>query len=400
MTVALISALPSAHAQNEKVLHNFPLNDTKDGTEPYGALVFDASGNLYGTTATGGAFNSGTAYELTPESSGGWNEKVLHSFGSGVDGALPQSNLIVDSLGNLYGTTGEGGAYGFGTAFELSPKAGGGWMEKVLHSFGRVNDGQIPSGGLIFDAAGNLYGATQGGGINHDGGIVFELSPNAGGGWTELAVHNFGRTKDGVQPVGSLTFDVAGNLYGAACFGGAFGKGMAFELSPNTTGGWKETLLYSFEGAPDSYMVTGSLIFDSAGNLYGISSQGGVDDVGTVFELSPAAGGTWTSSILRSFQSNQGGGSFGYSPQGNLLLDSFGNLYGTTAIGGSDSVGVVYELTFEDNQYWEEIKFLSFGGSDGISPYAGLIADSAGYFYGTTYSCGEHGGGTVFRTTP
>src|SRR5664279_5403051 len=218
-TVSLFMTSTLAAAQ-EQVLHNFNNNGT-DGTFPQAGLIVDGAGNLYGTTSEGGTYIScsggcGTVFELTPNGSGGWTETVLHNFNSnGTDGANPYAGLIFDAAGNLYGTTTTGGTYYVGTVFELSPSQGGGWTEKVLYSFNyNGTDGNYPQASLTIDAAGNLYGTTWAGGpYGYGYGTVFELTPAAGGGWTETVLHNFVGT-DGAAPLAGLIFDAAGNLYG------------------------------------------------------------------------------------------------------------------------------------------------------------------------------------------
>ncbi len=206
-------------AQVETVVHNFGQGDF-DGVESFAGLVQDAAGNLYGTTNQGGIQTQGTVFELSPRVGGGWSETVLHSFGNGTAGKYPYAGLIFDSAGDLYGTTANGGIHvggscylGCGAVFELSPREGGGWTETVLHSFGSGTDGARPEAGLIFDSAGNLYGTTTAGGIHHAG-TVFELSPRQGGGYTETVLHSFGNGTDGQYPYAGLLFDAAGNLYG------------------------------------------------------------------------------------------------------------------------------------------------------------------------------------------
>jgi uncharacterized repeat protein (TIGR03803 family) len=235
---ALAVFVTGSAASQEKVLHSF--GNGTDGLYPYAGLIFDAAGNLYGTTYEGGIHGYGTVFELTPEEGGGWTEKVLHSFNlNGTDAAYPQASLIMDSAGNLYSTSYEGGIHldpcggvGCGTVFELSPQEGGGWTEKVLHSFNlNGTDGDEPYAGLIIDTAGNLYGTTIAGGI-HNNGTVFELSPREGGGWTEKVVHSFGNGTDGYEPYAGLIIDAAGNLYGTTVEGGIHGYGTVFEITP------------------------------------------------------------------------------------------------------------------------------------------------------------------------
>ncbi len=294
------------------MLHSF--GKGTDGFYPYAGLVFDPSCNLYGTTQPGGAYNYGTAFGVDAQGGGGWTEKVLHSFNN-PNAATPRAGLTVDSSGNLYGTTRSSGAYGVGTVFELTPKAGGGWKEKVLHNFNGSNgkDGASPVAGLISDSSGNLYGTTSGGGA-YVYGTVFELTPKAGGGWTEKVLHSFGGKGDGISPYAGLIFDSSGNLYGTTSSGGSDGYGAVFELTPEADGGWTEKLLHSFivNGKNDGYSPVSSLVFDSSGNLYGTTQSGGTYYVGTVFELTPKAGGGCTEKIVHNFDSNNH--KDGYSP--------------------------------------------------------------------------------------
>ncbi len=272
----------------KKVLHSF--GHGTDGTLPRGGVVLDAAGNLYGTTFEGGIHGVGTAFELSPQADGVWTETVLHSF-NGADGWFPEAGLIFDTAGNLYGTTGLGGIHEFGTVFELSPREGGGWAEKVLHSFNENGvDGSLPYASLIFDVAGNLYGTTYYGGIHtcegHYCGTVFELSPKDGG-WSEKLLHSFGNGTDGTLPQSSLAIDAAGNLYGTTYYGGIHAAGVAFELSPREGGGWTETVLHSFGNGNDGADPQAGMIYVD-GNLYGTTYFGGGEDgFGTVFEITP-----------------------------------------------------------------------------------------------------------------
>src|SRR5258708_7134056 len=213
IAMAVLLTAIYATAQTEKFLHSFS-NNGKDGTVPASPLIFDASGNLYGSTYYGGPSKIGTAYELSPRTGGGWSERVLHNFQhNGQDGNSPEGTLTFDASGNLYGTTNLGGTYKQGTVFELSPKSGGGWTEKVLYNFGPYStDGVIPNGGVTFDTAGNLYGTTLGGG-NAPAGTVFELSPTSSGNWTETILFNFDNTNGGNPEAGGV-LDSAGQLYG------------------------------------------------------------------------------------------------------------------------------------------------------------------------------------------
>jgi uncharacterized repeat protein (TIGR03803 family) len=387
----------NAYAAAWKVLHNGTENG---GEQPCARVIFDTAGNLYGTFSTGGAHGLGTVFELTPAADGSWTEKVLHSF-NGKDGASPYAGLVFDAAGNLYGTTEYGGPEGYGSAFELTPTAGGAWKYSVVHTFGYGIDGDYPMASLIFDAAGNLYGTTYSGGRFKDG-TVFELSPKAGGGWTERILHSFSpKGTDGILPQGGagVIFDAAGNLYGTTGLGGDYGGGTVFELSPDASGGWTEKVLYSFGDGTDGLYPTGSLVLDATGNIYGITNFGSDGGGGTVFELTPNAGGGWTDTVLYGF-SNQGDGG---SPLAGLVFDASGNLYGTTEEGGSNNscfegCGTVFELS-PSAGVWTE-KVYSFNGKDGESIFSSVTLDAAGNIYGTAHNGGASDQGTVFEITP
>jgi uncharacterized repeat protein (TIGR03803 family) len=268
-------------------------------------------------------------------------QTILYSFKGKGDGAGPESALVSDAAGNLYGTTYHGGSScDCGTAFELSPNSGGGWTKTILHIFTEGNDGAWPFGALVLDSNGNLFGETVVGGPA-DSGTVFELSPNSTGGWTETILYAFKGAPDGREPSGGLVFDASGNLYGTTFYGGTgnsvncisiFGCGTAFELSPSA-GGWIETVLYDFTASTDGNWPSCALIIDNSGNLYGTASRGGNYGAGTVFQLSPSSDG-WTFAALYSFTDASGEGQ---DPEAGLLLDHVGNLYGTTvySVGGN-----------------------------------------------------------------
>ncbi len=330
---AVFELIPSNGTWTEKVLHSFNL-DGQDGTNPAAAVAFDAAGNLYGTTVQGGVNNSGTVFELIPNN-GTWAESVLHSFGHAKDGATPQAGVILDSVGNLYGTTETGGVAGAGTVFELILN-GGVWTEKVLHSFDTKYGFELMAG-LTMDGAGNLYGTTFVGGV-YGYGTVFELIPN-GGKWTLNVLHSF-NIRYGAYPLAGVILDAAGNIYGTTSNGGAYRDGVVFELISNN-GKWTEKVLHNFNGKFGMNPQAG-LILDSSGNLYGTTSQGGLHNGGTVFELMPN-NGKWTENVLRGF--SKGSNNNGTSPEASLILDGAGNLYGTTRLGGSKGWGTVFEIT-------------------------------------------------------
>jgi uncharacterized repeat protein (TIGR03803 family) len=391
----LLLAASLLAASDETIVHSFNKSG-RDGVEPNGGLISDAVGNLYGTTTAGGTHRAGAVFELTPAEDGSWTEKLLHSFNNnGVDGAYPCGKLVFDGVGNLYGTTSQGGGRGSGVVFELSLGSGGNWTEKVLYSFNSsTGDGAPPLAGLTLDSAGNLYGTTNLGGT-FGYGTVIELSPAVGGGWTEKVLHSFGHLSDGTSPVAGVIRDLAGNLYGTTISGAINGNGIVFELSPQGSG-WTEKVLYAFANGADGSSPWGGLTLDAAGNLYGTTEYGGANGWGTVFKLTQV-GGSWMESVLHSFNLD---GTDGTSPVSALAVDSSGRLYGTTEGGGAFHFGVVFEL-FQNGGNWTETVLHSFGsGADGASPTAGVLVNAAGSLYGTTVRGGPFEVGTVFEVAP
>jgi uncharacterized repeat protein (TIGR03803 family) len=311
----------------QTVLHTFAA--PPDGANPlFSPAIFDKSGNLYGTTQWGGAFNVGTVFELSPVGAS-WTVNILYSFTGGADGGHPAAGLILDEAGNLYGTGQTGGANAQGTVFKVAPSG----AETLLYTFGsQSGDGSYPFAGLVLDQTGNLYGTTLSGGA-HDGGTVFKLTPTG----TETVLYSFGsQSGDGSNPYAGLVFDKTGNLYGATYSGGTNGGGTVFKLSPTGT----ETVLYSFgsQSGDGSNPYGGSLVLDNNGNLYGTTVGGGAHGDGTVFKLTP----TGTETVLYSFGSQSGDGS---KPWAGVVLDEKGNLYGTTQAGGAYGAGVVFEVS-------------------------------------------------------
>ena len=371
-----VITIPSAQTQTYSLLYSFQCGTY--GANPYGGLVLDVSGNLYGTTDLGGARGDGTIFKLTPIGA----ETLLHSFaGSPTDAASPVSTLVRDPAGNLYGTTGTGGVNDVGAVFKLTPNG----TETLLHSFNKTpRDGAYAYPGLFRDGVGNLYGTTTLGGAHGDG-TVFKLTPSG----TETLLHSFaGSPADGEHPHAGAVRDRAGNLYGTTLDGGAFGDGVVFELSP----GGAETVLHSFGGSPgDGRHPHAFLVRDTAGNLYGTTLEGGAFNEGTVFELTPRG----TETLLHSFD---GSPNDGQTPHAGLVRDAAGNLYGTTLDGGAFGDGVVFELS----PGGAETVLHSFAKSttDGGTPESALVQDAAGNLYGTTYYGGASGCGTVFKYTP
>ena len=395
--------LPGATAQTVSILHNFGADG--DAAEPDGVLIFDKAGNAYGVSYRGGTTLNGTVYELSPSGSS-WNETILHSFNASAgDGQTPQGSLAMDSAGNLYGTTQYGGSRKIGIVYKLSPASGGTWTEKIIHTFIGGTDGRFPQAGLILDKKGNLYGtANQGGTGGTCGGlgcgVVFELSPKSGGAWTEKILHTFkGGTTDGANPIASLVMDSAGNLYGTDATGGAHSGGTAFKLTANASGGWTQTILHSFNASSsDGSNPYSNLVFDSAGNLYGTTGAGGTNQSGTVFKLTPGKSGSWTESVLHTFGGPGTDGQFPYNS--GVIFDSLGNLYGTTGGGGSTGQGVVYKMSPASGGGWTEIVYVNFDGTNGIAPTYGLTLNSAGNIYGTALDGGTQLAGTAFEIVP
>ncbi len=338
-----------------------------NGSFPRAAVIMDSSGNLYGTTNAGGASNGGTVFELAH---GSGAITTLASF-NGTNGWNPYDALIMDSSGNLYGTTGGGGAFGWGTVFELARGSG---AITTLASFNGT-DGASPFAALIMDNSGNLYGTTVGGIVKGtpNYGTVFELAHGSG---TITTLVSFNVT-NGAEPEDALIMDSRGDLYGTTRLGGRGGSGTVFELAHSHT---VSTLAWNVE------YPTAGLIMDSSGNLYGTAPFGGAHGSGTVFEL---AHGSRTITTLASFN---GGNS--PTPNGALIMDSSGNLYGTTGYGGGSRDGSVFELAYGSGTITE---LASFNGGNGATPYGGLIMDSSGNLYGTTTYGGSAGLGTVFE---
>ena len=354
-------------AGRETVLYSF--TGGADGSFPYAGVIRDSAGNLYGTTLVGGPAELGEVFEL--DAAG--NETVLFSFPGPTDGEWPTAGVIRDPAGNLYGTTEYGGRANADVVYKVNTAG----REKVLYSFTGGADGSFPYAGVIRDSAGNLYGTTTAGGASNSG-VVYKV--NTAG--QETVLYSFTGAADGGLPFAGVIRDSAGNLYGTTTAGGASNSGVVYKV--NTAG--QETVLYSF-GAGGSFPYAG-VIPDSAGNFYGTTSSGGTANAGVVYKLDPA--GNYT--VLYSFTLDGG------YPRAGVIRDSVGNLYGTTSSGGTANAGVVYML----DTAGRETVLYSFTGypNDGGQPYAGVIRDSAGNLYGTTYDGGTSGAGVVYKLKP
>jgi uncharacterized repeat protein (TIGR03803 family) len=383
LAAAMLVTLPDGlvHAQTFTTLYTF--TGGADGGLPSGGLILDGQGNLYGSTREL-QFSFGTVFEFSP-ASGILN--TLYTFQGKGDGSDPNANLSFNGAGNLYGTTfGSDSGY-YGTVFELSPNGSGGWQKTTLLQFDGL-DGLHPTSGLVIDGTGNVYGTTLYGGPGNWG-IVFELSPGASG-WTETILHHFGGV---FRLQGGLVFDPQGNLYGTANGGGPSGCGGVFELTP-ASGNWNVGVLHAFRCGSDGANPEGKLALDNMGRIFGTTNQGGAFKQGEVYMLTPHAGKGWQNRVIHSFN-----GADGAFPTAGVTLDAAGNIYGATLNGGVKSVGVVYKLTATSSTSWTHSILHTFTGPDGADPSA-LLLDSAGDLFGTTVEGGAGNLGTVFEITP
>jgi hypothetical protein len=448
--VALALSIPASAEWKEKVLYSFQ-GGTNDGSVPIGSVVFDKQGNIYGALEFYGPGSCapqgnacGAVYQLTPpaQKGGAWKETLIYEFqGKGAnDGELPAGGLLIDAQGNLYGVTAYGGtgnctllgvAAGCGTVFELSPpqRQGSAWTETILYSFPTMKQGYFPWGSVVFDKAGNLYGATSFGGTKgttcdpyYGGqcGVVFEISPpkQKGGAWTQKVLHDFPGTAsgkqdgDGAEPNGGLVLDSKGTIYGTSYYGGigtgscgSVGCGTVFSLSPPAKQGeaWTESVIHRFDSA-NSYEAwpMDGLILNKSGYLFGTTLKD------TVFRLAPTSEhpGQWDETILHSYKGN---GPF-YDLDAPVIFDARGDLYTTAYAGSGGSIdGNVFELhpPAGKQREWKIDVLYSFVDSpDGAYPAAGLIFDKAGNLYSTTQdggtgtNCSFYGCGTVFEVSP
>ena len=402
----LVAATPAAQAQTFTILHNFT-GVPPDGANPYAGLTIDPAGNLYGTTRNGGAGN-GMVYQLKHTNSG-FVFRPLYVFEGGNDGAFPEDRLTIGPDGSFYGTTVDGGGAppeGVGTVFNLKPPPAAcktalcPWFETVLLSFNQAN-GSEPHREVTFDQAGNLYGTVASGGQRDDG-AVYELTP-LNGGWTESTAYSFSGS-DGLDPIAGVIFDNMGNLYSTTQLGGSCGYGTVFQLVP-ADGGWTESVLYSFAGGSDGGFPAAGLIFDPSGNLYGATTHGGTGSGGTVFELTPS-NGSWIYSLVYSFS---GPPKASCGPQGSLVMDGAGNLYGTTFCDGAHGFGSVFELTPSGGGWTYTALYDFTGARNGGYPYGSVVFDSNGNLYGTASIGGTgsdcddgslDGCGVVWEITP
>ncbi|MBY0522985.1 MAG: hypothetical protein K2R98_06285 [Gemmataceae bacterium] len=419
-----------------------------NGAAPRASLVQDSSGNLFGTTSLAGPLNNGTVFKLSRNGGGGYTLTTLYAF-DGTHGGAPQSALLLDTTGHLFGTAGDrvfelspaGGGYNYttlaifdgtnglysyagliedgagnlfgtttgsfltfpptywpGFVFELSPAGGGNYTLTTLSSFGQF-EAHHPEASLLLDGAGNLFGTTYDGGISNGGG-VFELSPAGGGSYNRTTVATFDEF-NGTAPQAGLVRDSSGNLFGTAAYGGPSavgifpGDGTVFKLTPAAGGGYDLTNLVLFNGTNGANPF-GGLVMDGSGNLFGTTSGGGTSDDGTLFELSPAGGGAYNLTTLVNFT-----GTNGANPHAGLIMDGSGNLFGTTQGGGTaGGYGTVFELSPTGGGGYNLVTLVSFNSTNGAQPAGGLVEDSAGNLFGTTLAGGPANLGTVFELSP
>ena len=374
-------------AQTETLIYSF--KGVPDGANPQSGLIADSEGNGYGTTFAGGdsacvkgGGGCGTVYKIS--SSG---ESVIHAFTGGkTDGCFPYGPLVMDKSGNLYGTTNGCGTNNTGTVFKISPSG----VETILHNFGVAflsGDGSAPRGGLAIDAQGNLYGTTSAGGvIPAVGGTVFKITPTG----TETVLYSFTGGADGGTPIAGPTVDPSGNIYGTTYGGGTHSEGTVFEVSASGT----ETVLHSFGAPGDGLLPEAGVTFGKNGNLYGTTFGGGTGGAGTVYVVNVP---TKTESILYNFDIVLNDG---VEPYAGVTFDAAKtNLYGATTGGGAFGVGgTVYEVTPSGNN---EVILHSFGATgDGSLAYGNVILNGSGVIYGTTFSGGKYGFGTIYRVIP
>lgn len=397
-----LAMTPTAQAQTYQVIHTF--TGGGDGAYPTSGLTIDVSGNLYGTAFGGGTQNDGAIFSLD-NNDGSWLLTTMYSFKEGNDGAGPIGALVIGPDGALYGSTSAGGGgpclsesgyRGCGTVYSLRPPARApatvlyNWNSTILHRFSQT-DGSDPQGPLTFDSSGNIYGTTVGGG-DADWGVIYKLVPS-GGGWTQNIVYQPQGNGDGASPMGGVVLDQSGNLYGIFSQNGPNNYGAVYELSPSGSG-WRESTVHSFTFQGNNGAgPQGGLIFDNSGNLYGttVHDQNGG---GTVLELAKS-GGSWSYDFVYGLS-----GGIDLGPYDKLTMDADGNLYGTSYADGEYGYGNVFKLT-RSGGGWNYTSLHDFtGGTDGANPICQLVFDSSGNLYGTTTNGGSDHKGVVFEITP
>jgi hypothetical protein len=406
LLIVILSITASATGPSEKTIYNFQWGN--DGADPTGDLVADGAGNLYGTTGIGGGATAcqnggtqvqgcGTIFELSPPAAGHrtWSETVLYRFQGGTDGSYPNGGLTIDSAGNLYGiATGNSTICICDVIFKLSPQSDGTWLQSVLYTTDYPTDYE-PIGALTLDSAGNLYGVTS---ATNNCGTVFQLSPPASGSgpWNENVLHQFLGKSDGCAPAGPLALDKFGNVYGTT--GGASVNGNVFKLKPPATQGdpWGIVILHEFTGGNDGYEPLSSVVFHNGMNLYGTTFWGGTNKSGTVFELSPPAAGQtgWVKTTIFNFgESTTGGGPY------RIVFDKAGNIYGATEYASSGSGGEIFKLSppSAPGGPWTETTLYTTTCDCAAT---GVVFDKGNSLYGLFPWAGTASEGAAFAITP
>jgi len=399
MAAAMTAALcaPAAYAAKDHVVYTF--TDATDGGFPQGGVIQDGKGNFFGTTTSGGTGHNGVVYELTQnKTTKAWTQTTLYAFTGGNDGGIAQAGLVADAKGNLFGTTYAGGASGEGVVFELSPPANGGttWTETTLWTFTGGNDGGEPTDALVLDSKGNLYGTTDGGGTGVVG-TVFELSPPSGGtgAWTETVLYNFTGNNDGGEPYGSVLLASDGNIYGTTAGYGADNNGTIFKLAPSGKS-WALTTLHAFAGGTDGEVPRAGLLEGANGVLYG-DTAGFAESYGNVFSINTDGSGYKVIWTVKGGQGFTGNGPW----QGLSLDPTSGALYGATLADGKSAAGEVFKLTPPTSgKKWTGSVLHVFqpGTTEQIAYTPVLITKT--WIYGTTYGAAGESGfypGTVWR---
>jgi uncharacterized repeat protein (TIGR03803 family) len=360
-----------------------------DGEVPQSNIVARSSDPLLiGTTEFGGYYGSGSVYGMSKNKKGEWTETVLYSL-NGSDGWRPNGIMVPQSLDGTQPaavTSFQGGAHGLGAIAVLTPKANGSWTLSSTYSFAGYPDGNGPHGAVVADAQGNLYGTTEGGGRENHG-TVYRLQPN-GSAYNEKILYSFRGHRDGVGPAAGLIIDGTGALYGTTVVGGksTVQAGTVFKLTPNTNG-YTESILYAFKGQPDGSEPVARLCLDSSGTLYGTTSLGGKSNAGTVFALVPKSSGNgYAEQVLWSFGRGSADGAY---PDGNVIVDANGIIYGTTLGNSGSGSGTLFTL----KRHTEKLYY--FNGYNGGDPVAGPSADSNGNLFVAASALGAHLDGTV-----
>ena len=392
----------TAHAQSFSVIYNF--TGGQDGAHPFAGLTVGSGNALYGTAFGGGTHHFGTVFELS-HSGSGWILTPLYSFAGNSDGAGPVARVVIGPDGGLYGSTSAGGEgtcnnhngyLGCGTVFKLRPPATMphsvivNWSSNVIYRFSGSN-GAYPQGDLTFDDAGNIYGTTINGG-SHGWGLIYSLT-QSNGHWNENVLYQVQNNGDGQYAWSGVVRDSSGNLYGVFSGGGPDQYGAIYKLT-HSGSGWVESTVHAFTfHGNDGAAPQGGLVTDRSGNIYG-STVHNPTGGGVVFELSPSGGG-WSYDVLYGLT-----GGIGLGPYDKLVMDSAGNLYGTTFGDGRYGRGSVFKLTSSFGGWTYETLHDFTGGTDGSNPMSSLVLDSEGNLYGTASAGGSSGNGVVFQIRP